>query len=112
MNFRRRICDLLRWIRGAYRGASRKGTGLSRGLSGDADGSVGGWGLCKTPMVLNVGRSFWRRTEAEFDCLESVTFVKHTRGEVLLMRMEFKPQWGLLLGNVDELCSPPSSGST
>jgi hypothetical protein len=58
-------------------------------------------------MVLNVGRRFWRRTEAEFDCPESVTFVKHTRREVLLIRMEFKPKWGYLLGNVDELCSPP-----
>ena len=58
-------------------------------------------------MVLNVGRRFWRRTEAEFDCPESVTFVKHTCREVLLMRMKFKPKWGYLLGNVDELCSPP-----
>jgi hypothetical protein len=58
-------------------------------------------------MVLNVGRRFWRRTEAEFDCPESVTFVKHTCREVLLMRMEFNPKWGYLLGNVDKLCSPP-----
>ena len=58
-------------------------------------------------MVLNVGRRFWRRTEAESDCPESVTFVKRTCREVVLMRMEFKTKWGYLLGNVDELCSPP-----
>ena len=58
-------------------------------------------------MVLNVRRRFWRRTEAEFDCPESVTFIKHTCREVVLMRMEFKTKWGYLLGNVDELCSPP-----
>jgi|SRR6516162_11259778 len=63
--------------------------------------------LRRTPMVLNVGRRFRRRTEAEFDCPESVAFVKYTRREVFLMRTEFKPKWGYLLGNVEELCPPP-----
>jgi len=58
-------------------------------------------------MVLNIGRRLWRRTEAEFDCPESVTFIERPRNKVLLMCMEFEPARGYVLGKIDELCSPP-----
>ena len=63
-------------------------------------------------MVLNIGRRLWRRTEAEFDGPESVTFIERTRHNVLLMGMEFKPMRGDLLGNMDELCAPPCAPFT
>ena len=58
-------------------------------------------------MVLNIGRRLWRRTEAEFDGPESVTFIERPRNNVLLMCMEFEPRRGDVLGKIDELCAPP-----
>ena len=58
-------------------------------------------------MVLNIGRRLWRRTEAEFDGPESVTFIERPRNNVLLMCMEFEPTRGDVLGKIDELCAPP-----
>ena len=58
-------------------------------------------------MVLNIGRRLWRRTEAEFDGPESVTFIERPRNTILLMCMKFEPTRGYVLGNIDELCSPP-----
>src|SRR5215813_12388527 len=63
--------------------------------------------LRRTPMVLNIGCRLWRRTEAEFDNPEAVTFIERPRHNVLLMSMELEPTRGDVLGNIDELCSPP-----
>ena len=69
--------------------------------------NAGGEQLARTPMVFNIGCRLWRRTEAEFDGSKSVTFIEHPRNEILLMCMEFEPTRGNLLGNIDELGSPP-----
>ena len=69
--------------------------------------NAGGEQLARTPMVFNIGCRLWRRTEAEFDGPKSVTFIERPRNEILLMCMEFEPTRGNLLGNIDELGSPP-----
>ena len=63
-------------------------------------------------MVLHIRRRLWRRTEAEFDGPESVTFIERPRHNVLLMGMEFEPTRGDVLGNMDELGSPPCAPFT
>src|SRR5262249_53068257 len=42
----------------------------------------------------------------KFHRLETMAFIEGTRRSVRLMRMEFEPGRGYLLGNIDQLCAP------
>ena len=59
-----------------------------------------------TPMVFHIRGGLGGWTDAKFHRLETVAFIEGTRRSVRLMRMEFEPGRGYLLGNIDQLCAP------
>src|SRR5215475_16113258 len=59
-----------------------------------------------TPMVFHIRCGLGGWTDAKCDRLETVAFIQRSRSNVRLMRVEFEPRRGYVLGNIDQLCAP------